>query len=224
METGARLWQLNPLFRLNITQYYVFSLKQTSSQQHIHCLLENYCHWSLFIWKYCFSLFPKPNFLDFMVILSRCCNYIVSLLVSDAADFCVVCFSEGGSRSTLQLSDIPAVHISCFLKKSLLLELISITFRSTTSSGRVCPLRSDLNSTPKESAAVFSERNTPRLSVELSLSGLFFSLCYSSLSLLASSVSGQELVDSALIPLSDIHTHTHTSTSQWFYTTSSVML
>lgn len=65
---------------------------------------------------------------------------------------------------------------------------------------------------------MFSAPNTPCLSVDPSLHNflhslvsltLFFFLFFVSLSLslLASSLSGQELVDSALIPLSDFHTH-----------------
>lgn len=65
---------------------------------------------------------------------------------------------------------------------------------------------------------MFSAPNTPCLSVDPSLHNflhslvsltVFFSLFFVSLSLslLASSLSGQELVDSALIPLSDFHTH-----------------
>lgn len=66
---------------------------------------------------------------------------------------------------------------------------------------------------------MFSAPNTPCLSVDpslhnflhslVSLTLFFFSVFRLSLSpsLLASSLSGQELVDSALIPLSDFHTH-----------------
>lgn len=106
---------------------------------------------------------------------------VISLLVSDAAGLSVVCF-WGGNKSTLQLSDIPAVHVSCFQRKSVLLELISITFRSSPSPGHVCTLWSDLNSInfiTKASATVFSVCLTLSLSLEFLSSFLLLSVSLS---------------------------------------------